>query len=97
LLRPRGRLIIYETHPFLEVFEPWSETPHMPVKSYFHQGALIDMDPLVYDGIGATGAGEAPPAHWLIHRISDVLNGLIAAGLTLDSFEEYADSNREVH
>ena len=37
LLRPSGRLVIYETHPVLEMFDPECPTPQTTVFSYFRQ------------------------------------------------------------
>jgi SAM-dependent methyltransferase len=37
LLRPGSRLIIYETHPVLEMFDPECPTPQTPMFSYFRQ------------------------------------------------------------
>ncbi len=93
LLRPGGRLIIYETHPFLEMFEPGSDAPHEPAVSYFRTMSLIDTDSLVYDG---SGTGEAPQTYWFIHRLGDIMTGLVAADLRLQHFEEHPHSNREV-
>ena len=33
LLRPDGHMLVYETHPFLEMFDPDSATPHTPAFS----------------------------------------------------------------
>ena len=35
LLRPGGRLVIYETHPVLEMFDPECPTPQIPMISSF--------------------------------------------------------------
>ena len=35
LLRPGDRLLIYETHPVLEMFDPHCATPNIPAFSYF--------------------------------------------------------------
>jgi len=53
----------------------------------------VDTDPIVYDG---ANEGDVSPSYWFIHKISDVLNGCIAAGLQVTRFDEFPHSNREV-
>jgi len=92
-LRDGGQVLIYETHPFLEMFEPSADNPHLPANSYFRTRPFVDDDPIVYDGVKE---GEVSPSYWFIHKISDVLNGCIAAGLQIARFDEFSHSNREV-
>jgi len=93
LLRDGGQVLIYETHPFLEMFEPSADNPHLLANSYFRERPFVDTDPIVYDG---ANEGAVSPSYWFIHKISDVLNGCIAAGLQIARFDEFPHSNREV-
>ncbi len=91
-LRPGGHLVIYETHPFLEMFDPEGSDPLRPSDSYFRQAPVVDDEAIVHAGkASATGA----PSYWHIHTLSDILTGLIDAGLSINQFKEYPHSNRE--
>ena len=93
LVRPGGRLIIYETHPFLEMLDPDGADPMQLAFSYFVEGPVIEEESITYDGV--TG-GETAPTYWFIHRIGEILNAVIGAGFTLRRFDEHPHSNREV-
>ncbi len=91
-LRPGGRLVIYETHPFLEMFDPEGADPFTPTDSYFRQAPEVNDEAIIYGGAAsATGA----PSYWHIHTLSDIFTSLIAAGLRISQFKEFAHSNRE--
>lgn len=91
-LRPGGRLVIYETHPFLEMFDPAATDPLTPSVSYFRRAPIVEDRAIVYTG----EAPEAPAVgYWHVHTLGAVLRGLIAAGLQLDDLREFAHSNRE--
>lgn len=92
LLKTGSRLVIYETHPFLEMFDPTSATPFTPAISYFEQAPMVLDEALVYDG---SDAGSAPPSYWFLHRMSDIVNACVGAGFCIDRLEEYPHSNRE--
>jgi len=93
LLSPGGRLVIYETHPVLDMFEPHGEEPHTPKYSYFRTEPFITEDEIVYDG---SAAGKAPPSYWHFHRMGDIVTGCIRAGLQIAQLSEHPHSNREV-
>ncbi|WP_417418052.1 class I SAM-dependent methyltransferase [Hoeflea sp.] len=93
LLTPGGRLVIYETHPVLDMFEPEGENPHAPAYSYFRAEPFITDDEIVYDG---SIAGKAPPSWWQFHTMGDVVTGCVRAGLQIAELKEYPHSNREV-
>lgn len=92
LLRPGGHLVIYETHPVLEVFEPESDTPFVPEHSYFRKEPFALSEAITYDG-GAKQ--EAATSYWYIHKMSDIIMGVVGAGMDITGFEEHAHSNRE--
>lgn len=92
LLRPGGRLVIYETHPVLEMFEPAAAQPYLPAYSYFEDGPSVEEYAITYDG---SAKQAAPPSFWYIHKMSGIIMGLIRAGLTVTWLEEHPHSNRE--
>lgn len=91
-LKPGGILVIYETHPFLEMFDPAGADPFRPVDSYFRTAPFVDDEVIVYEGAsGAKGAAS----YWFMHRMSDIITAVLDAGLRLEHFKEYPHSNRE--
>jgi len=93
LLRSGGRLVIYETHPVLEMFEPSAEDPFRPAHSYFRTEAFVESAAITYDG---TTGDAVPESHWFIHTLGSILQSCIEAGLQPDSLEEFPHSIREV-
>ena len=93
LLAPGGRLVIYETHPVLDMFEPYGEAPHALRYSYFREEPFITEDEIVYDG---SAVGKAPPSWWHFHTMGDIVTGCVEAGLQIGELKEYPHSNREV-
>ncbi|KQZ78941.1 class I SAM-dependent methyltransferase [Pseudomonas sp. Root562] len=91
-LKPGGALIIYETHPFLEMFDPDSADPFALSSSYFRREPFVQNEPIVYEG---KVEQPASPSYWFVHTLGDILNGAIAAGLQINHFKEYPHSNRE--
>ena len=43
-------MLVYETHPFLEMFDPDSTTPHTPAFSQFKTQPHIESGLITYDG-----------------------------------------------
>ncbi len=93
LLKPGAPLVIYETHPFLEMFEPGGDTPHTPTLSYFSTEPHIDTDAITYDG---SDGGEVAASYWFSHTLGQIVTDCINAGFTLDRLTEHPHSNREV-
>jgi len=93
LLAPGGTLVVSETHPMLEMFEPGSADPLELRESYFRNRPQVSEEAIVYDGTEAPIAGTS---YWFPHTVGDVLNATIAAGLAIERFTEYPHSNREV-
>jgi SAM-dependent methyltransferase len=44
-LKPGGALVVYETHPFLEMFDPESADPYRPDSSYFRSEPFVQNQP----------------------------------------------------
>ncbi|WP_371226727.1 class I SAM-dependent methyltransferase [Roseovarius sp. 2305UL8-3] len=93
LLAPRGRLVIYETHPVLEMFEPEDEHPFRLVHSYFKTDPFVENEVMTYDG---TDGGKGETSYWFLHNMGDVVTSCVQAGLVIESLTEYPHSNREV-
>ena len=92
LLAEGGCLVIYETHPFLEMFDPNAADPFTPAHSYFASAPFISEEAIVYDG-GARSS--APPSFWFVHRLGDIVTACVGAGLRIERLEEFPHSNRE--
>ncbi len=89
LLKDHGHLMIYEMHPFLNMLDISAETdnPLLISLSYFQQGAQKEEGGLdYYQGTEY----EAPPQYWFAHKLGAILNALIANGIALQAFDEYA-------
>lgn len=93
LMAPDGRLVIYETHPVLDMFEPHGETPHALQYSYFRTEPFITEDEIVYDG---SAVEKAPPSYWHFQTMGAIVTGCAQAGLQVVELTEYPHSNREV-
>lgn len=93
LLAPGGRLVVYETHPFLEVFEPQADQPLVPRYSYFRREPLVSDHLIAYDGLDH---GQGAPSYWHIHTLGAIVTACLQAGLALQRLEEHPRSNREV-
>ena len=92
LLAEGGCLVIYENHPFLEMFDPHAADPFLPAHSYFATAPFVSEEAIVYDG-GARAS--APPSFWFVHRLGEVVTACAAAGLRIEQLEEFPHSNRE--
>lgn len=103
ILRPGGRLVFVEYHPFLWMFDTqWRMT-----QSYFGNGEPIVEAVGVHDYVAAAGDALTPSGHvdgvrdfvnphatyefqW---TVCDVLSALLAAGLHITHFGEYPFTN----
>lgn len=92
ILCPGGHLVIYETHPVMEMFDPDSETPHEPAFSYFRTDPLKEEGLISYDGVDH-GSGEA--GYWFLHSLGQIVSSCAAAGLAITSLKEFGYSIRE--
>jgi SAM-dependent methyltransferase len=91
-LKPGGRLVIYETHPFLEMFDPEAEDPYRLDSSYFRETPFVQEEPIVYVG---KIEQQAAKSYWFVHTLGAIFSGAIEAGLNIAHFKEYPHSNRE--
>lgn len=91
-LKLGGSLVVYETHPFLEMFDPEAADPYRPTSSYFRSEPFVQNEPIVYEG-----KVEQPSAasYWFVHTLGAIFTGALDAGLQISHFKEYPHSNRE--
>ncbi|MEQ8355101.1 MAG: class I SAM-dependent methyltransferase [Kiloniellaceae bacterium] len=86
LLKPGGHLVIYESHPILNMFDERNTSlPPRPDESYFREQPLRSDDGLDY---WAKRDYAATPCYWHFHKMSDVVMGLVNGGFALEDFEE---------
>ncbi|MGY2438478.1 class I SAM-dependent methyltransferase [Pseudomonas sp. SDO52101_S400] len=91
-LKPGGQLVIYETHPFLEMVDPDAEDPFRLATSYFREEPFVQEEPIVYVG---KVEQQAAPSYWFVHNLGAIFTAAIEAGLNIAHFKEYPHSNRE--
>jgi ubiquinone/menaquinone biosynthesis C-methylase UbiE len=87
LLKPGGWLVIHEMHPVLDMFE--GDDPNDPpqlLHSYFRTQPYVEDTGLDFNG---QTPFQSSPSYWFHHKISDVIDGCLASGLALRSFQEY--------
>ncbi|AQS50296.1 SAM-dependent methyltransferase (plasmid) [Thioclava nitratireducens] len=92
LLAPGGRLVIYETHPFMEVFDPASSTPFEPAFSYFERQPQTVTEAITYDG---EDHGEGETGYWFIHPLGEIITACAQSGLGIIELREYGHTIRE--
>lgn len=89
LLRPNGRLYIYEQHPFMQVL-PWDVSASCDKASiennYFSEGFQLFNDSLDYYG---NQEYDAPDTYEFMHTLSDIFTAIIDAPLCIKGFKEY--------
>ncbi|KAA5603808.1 class I SAM-dependent methyltransferase [Roseospira marina] len=93
LMAPGAVLVIYETHPFLEMFDPNGKDPHELVCSYFDRSPQESFGTITYDG--NDGGGDLV-SYWFLHSLGDIVTACVQAGLGLEKLVEHPHSNREV-
>jgi ubiquinone/menaquinone biosynthesis C-methylase UbiE len=85
LLKPGGKLVMEEMHPFLLMYEPNSETGISSIEySYFSQQVWEETVGLDYYG----EEYESRPNFSFMYRLDEILMAGIDNGLTLQSFKE---------
>ncbi len=88
LLTPSGYVLIYDMHPFLNVFEVDDPEGVLPTAqlTYFDKGPHPDTNGLDYYGNTDYGASVH---YWYAHKLSDVIGTCLRHGLAIERFEEY--------
>jgi len=86
-ITPGVALVIYETHPILEMFDPQGADPFTPETSYFCKQPQIDTAAITY-------AGEGSASYGFIHALGEI--GSACAGLVIERLTGHPHCNREV-
>jgi SAM-dependent methyltransferase len=89
MLKPEGKLTVYEAHPVTRMFLKDRDRRDKPVElvqSYFaeeplrHETGLDDQGGTIY---------EAKPIYYFQHKLADVISACINAGFAIEKFGEY--------
>ncbi len=80
LLRPGAKLVIYETHPIVEMFNPHSSSPFAPEISYFDKAPVRCDEAITYDGSDG-GAGET--GYWFVHTLGEIVTACVQSEFRL--------------
>lgn len=84
LLKTNGQLFIYEMHPILNMFDP--QKGLIVDASYFRTEPFVEGETPDYMDPTKT---VHTVSYWFPHKMSDVIGGCLAHGLTLTHFQEY--------
>ncbi|MDO8950720.1 MAG: methyltransferase domain-containing protein [Actinomycetota bacterium] len=93
LMNPGALLVIYETHPILDMFDPQSATPLVPCTSYFDKAPIEVDDLITYDG---TDGGKGETGYWFVQTLGEIVTACVSSDMALQRLEEHPHSNREV-
>ena len=87
ILKPGGRLVIYESHPILNMYDDRDKRlPPVADESYFRSEPFVSDDGLDYwrnEDYASTAF------YWTFHKMSDVVMGVLRAGFDIEDFEEF--------
>lgn len=90
VLRPDGTLLVYETHPFIEMFKPDAHrVPDEPLLPHYPYNAA---DPVLFDSRGDYyGDREqgAEVAYWFHHSVSAILQATLDSGFAIRQVAEF--------
>lgn len=95
LLKKGGQIFISELHPFFYIFQngfDFKKQNFDDITSYFEKGPYNLKSGLDYVG-GVTY--EPSECFWFMHKISDIINAIINAGIEVQEFEEYSEGNMD--
>ena len=90
LLKPNGKILIYEIHPFAYFFETANDLGKEPTLyefiSYFETRPYSYKNGMDYVGETTYAAKECC---WYMHKISDIINAIIINDLEIEKIDEY--------
>lgn len=87
-LKPGGRFVIVEMHPFVLMFDEHRDDTALQLRYPYFPHAT----PLRWEEQGSYAAPEAPirgVSYTWNHSLAEIFSALLAAGLTIDAFTEY--------
>lgn len=94
LLKPGGRLYVFEGHPLDWVWDMGATTYQLSPRTgdYFADAVATDRSwPIWSDPIREHSRKDALHVHERQWTLGDIMNSLVAAGLRLEHFEEHPD------
>jgi SAM-dependent methyltransferase len=94
LLKPGGRLYVFEGHPLDWVWDMEASTYQLSARTghYFSEAIVADRGwPMISDPIRAHGHKDQFHVHERQWTLGAIINSLVAAGLRLEHFEEHPD------
>ncbi len=90
LLRGNGQIFIHEIHPFSEMM-PFDDAegadPLRIVEPYFRAEPYVDYGGLDY--VGGSQYASTKAQYWFVHKLSDILMGLVVNQISIEHFSEY--------
>ena len=87
LLRPGGQVFIYEMHPMLDAFDETDyREPLAFRRSYMQSEPNVLSHGLDYL---SNDTYESRSMYWFHHKTSDIIGGLLRAGVGLTAFDEF--------
>jgi SAM-dependent methyltransferase len=95
LLKPGGKLYVFEGHPVAEfLFDQNADTLKLDADADYFRVAPISSKgwPATYVGDVLTGEQGQSPKHERPWKMSDIINAVIGAGLSIGRFEEHPDT-----
>lgn len=88
LLKPGGQILIYEQHPFCEIFDMDNrDNPLKIANSYFIDKPIADESGMDYWG---RKDYRSETSYWFAHTLAAVMTALLRQELTIVAFDEYA-------
>lgn len=90
LLRDGGRLYVYDSHPFLLMFDEGGLSAQEYTLRYPYFSKTPDMDTSIggYASAPKTGVN----AYFWSHTLSEIINSIISAGMRIEFFNEYPEN-----
>jgi SAM-dependent methyltransferase len=90
LLKEDGHIFIHEIHPFSEML-PFDDTEDDDflriVEPYFKNEPYIDYGDLDY--VGGERYSSTKSQYWFVHKLSEILMGLIENQISIEHFSEF--------
>lgn len=86
LLRPGGKLLIYEMHPILDMIDDMPNLPPKLAFSYFMTEPMAEDEGLDYYEFQEY---ESSTSYWFHHKLADIIQGCLDCGFVLTGIAEY--------
>ena len=88
LLQSGGEILIYEQHPFCEIFDPENrDNPLKIANSYFNEKPIADDAGMDYWG---NKEYRGAVSYWFAHPLSEIMTAMLQQRIVIVSFDEYS-------